>query len=78
MLAPDPDPQPDPDELVQLNIRVPRSLRDQIDARRALVVNKATGKLGVSQAMWLTNAARFALRQHPAPTTAPGRRTARP
>lgn len=50
----------DPDEVVQMNVRVPRSLRDAIDARRAQVRN------GLSQSQYVANAVRFALQHAPA------------
>lgn len=64
--------QPDPDdELVQTNVRIPRGLRNAVDARRAVK--------GLSRDKWVANALRYALSAADrAPTTAPGRRTAPP
>lgn len=66
---------PDPDELIQVNVRIPRALRDEMDARRATVNG------GMSRDKWAAAAFRFALRQ-PKPGTAtptgPGMRTAPP
>lgn len=61
----DPPPEtpatPDHDDpVVQVNVRIPRSLRDAIDARRAVK--------GLSRDKWMANAARFALQS--AATTA--------
>lgn len=74
-----PDPAPDPDELVQTNLRIPRSLRDAIDARRALLPTD-DGR-PVSRDKWAARVFRHALRQ-PAPgtatPTAPGMRVAPP
>ncbi len=61
-----PPPRADPDELVQMNVRVPRRLRDQIDSRR--------GPLSMSRDKWVANALRWALRQPPVPAA---RRTPR-
>jgi hypothetical protein len=47
-------PEPDPDELVQMNVRVPRKLRDEIDERR--------GKLRLSRDKWVVRALGFALK----------------
>lgn len=58
-------PRPDPDELVQMNVRVPRSLRDEVDARRA--------RLDLSRDRWVVRALRFALAQPGNP--ARGRKT---
>lgn len=54
------------DPLVQMNVRVPQSLRDQIDARRDLK--------GLSRDRWVTNALSFLLQQTvpTAPYTGPG------
>lgn len=50
-------PARDPgDELVQMNVRVPKSLRDAIDARRA--------SKGLSRDKWCTRALTWALQQH--------------
>lgn len=53
--GPDGPPLPDPDELVQMNVRVPRSLRDELDERR--------GRLDLSRDRWVVNALRWALKQ---------------
>ncbi|UQS95208.1 omega transcriptional repressor [Pseudanabaena phage Pam4] len=50
---PDTPATPDDDPVVQVNVRIPRSLRDAIDARRAVK--------GLSRDRWMANAARFAL-----------------
>lgn len=61
----------DPDDpLVQCNVRLPKSVRDQIDARRAVK--------DMSRDLWVTNAVRFALSQHPGPTLSGTARTAPP
>lgn len=46
----------DDDPLVQMNVRVPKSLRDAIDARRATK--------GLSRDKWVTRALTWALQQH--------------
>lgn len=48
-------PDDDPDPIVQMNVRVPLSLRNEIDARR--------GNLKLSRDKWVTRALRFALKQ---------------
>lgn len=70
--APAPDPQPD--DLVQMNVRVPRWLRDDVDARRAQVNG------GISRDKWVARVMEWALRQPTtrAAPTAPGMRTAPP
>ena len=60
-----------PDELVQCNVRIPQSLRDEIDDRRATM--KARTGQRISRDKWLANAARYALQQHP--PSPPGKRT---
>lgn len=73
----EPTPSPDPaSELVQMNVRVPRGLRDAVDARRANVNG------GISRDKWVAKALTFALQQPirrtKPTTTAPGMRTAPP
>lgn len=72
------DDTPDDDPLVQVNVRVRRSLRDRIDQRRATLVDPKT-KRPMSRDRWLANAAKYALE---APTRTPTvntqRRTAPP
>lgn len=66
-------PPPAKPDLVQMNVRVPRELRDQIDARRA--------QKDMSRDKWVANALRFALAQHAAGTpmrATPTKRTAPP
>lgn len=67
------------DPLTQVNIRIPRSLRDAIDARRALLPTD-DGR-PVSRDKWAARVFRHALRQ-PAPgaatPTSPGMRVAPP
>jgi hypothetical protein len=58
-----------PDELVQMNVRVPASLRAEIDERRA-EMRRRTGRK-ISRDQWVANAAKFALQQHP--QSPPGR-----
>lgn len=59
--APGPDGEPaEVEELVQMNVRVPRSLRDAIDARRE--------PLNLSRDKWVARALRWALAQ-PKPST---------
>lgn len=54
------------DPVVQMNVRIPKSLRDRIDARR--------GTKDMSRDLWVTNALRFALDNagRGAPVTPPG------
>lgn len=70
-----PPPDEDPDELVQVNVRIPRWLKNDLDARRATING------GISRDRWAANAFKFALKQ-PRPgaavPTAPGMRTAPP
>lgn len=75
-MAPEPPaaPTPDPDETVQMNVRVKRSIVDQIDARRA--------PLDLSRDKWVARALTWALAQpqpsrHPL-TASTGNRTAPP
>lgn len=73
--AASPEPQPqDRDRLVQVNVRIPAWLRDEIDARRATVNG------GISRDKWAARAFKFALAQPrgQARQTAPGMRTAPP
>lgn len=68
----------DPNELVQMNCRVPRWLRDRIDARRAGMTDPQSDK-PLSRDKWVTNAARYALEApERTPTTNTRRRTAPP
>ena len=71
----EPTPPADtPDDLVQMNVRVPRSLRDRVDERRATVNG------GISRDKWVARALNFALsapRSRPV-RTGPGTRTAPP
>jgi hypothetical protein len=55
VLAPE---QPADDPRVQMNVRLPKSLRDAIDARRAVK--------DMSRDKWVENAVRYALSQHQA------------
>lgn len=65
-----------PDPRVQVNVRLPKALRDEIDARRA--------PLGLSRDEWIKRALTYAMQQRPdrrTPTaivTARGKRTVRP
>lgn len=52
------------EDLVQLNVRVPASLRDRIDARRAEVPN-SKGKAGISRDEWIRRVAKNALDNPP-------------
>lgn len=54
-----------PDPLVQMNVRVPQSLRDDIDARRAAVTDAKTGREGISRDRWVANAIRYAMSTRP-------------
>jgi len=62
----------DPDDRVQMNVRVPRHLRDTIDTRRA--------PLHLSRDAWVSRALTWALQrtQTTSTQTAPGKRTIRP
>lgn len=55
------DPPPDPNELIQMNVRVPRWLRDAVDERRDRV-RDGQGK-ALSRDRWVTRALSFALKQ---------------
>jgi len=79
--APAPEPPADDDPLVQCNVRIPKSLRDAIDARRAALPPTPDGR-PLSRDAWAKRVFTHALRQ-PIPTekpipTAPGLRTAPP
>jgi len=66
------------DELVQMNVRVPRSIRAAIDERRKGLTDPATGR-PLSRDKWVTNAAKYALlAPHRTPTRNTVRRTAPP
>jgi hypothetical protein len=68
----------DPNELVQMNVRVPRWLRERVDTRRAGMTDPTSDK-PLSRDKWVVNAVKFAL---DAPTRTPTgdtrRRTAPP
>lgn len=66
-----------PDELVQMNVRVPRSVKAAIDQRRAGLTDPVTGR-PMSRDRWVTNAARYALQAPRRPTGNTQRRTAPP
>lgn len=68
----DPPREEHPDDIVQMNVRVRRGLRDQLDARRAVK--------DMSRDKWVANALQFALNHHPqaAPLTNSVGRTATP
>lgn len=53
--------QPTGPDRVQMNVRLPRDLLEQIDARRAVK--------DLSRDKWVERALRFALDQHPAART---------
>lgn len=74
----EPTPPPaDDDPLVQVNIRIPRSLRDGIDARRALI--ETPDGRQVSRDKWAARVFTHALRMPlPRPTPAPHRRPPSP
>jgi hypothetical protein len=55
------------DELVQMNVRVPRSLRDAVDARRAELAALPRNKGHFSRDRWVTNALTNALTDRGAP-----------
>lgn len=55
-VLPEPPTRAPDDPLVQMNVRVPQSLRDAIDARRAQV-----GPGGLSRDKWVTRALHLAL-----------------
>lgn len=55
----------DNDPLVQMNVRIPQSVRDAADARR--------NQLGLSQSQWIANLILWGLQQPPG-TPADGRR----
>lgn len=69
----------EPDELVQMNVRVPRSVKAAIDARRAGLTDPVTGRQ-MSRDRWVTNAAKYALQapRRPTSSTTTQRRTAPP
>lgn len=80
MTEPAPTPPPDDDPLVQVNVRIPRSLRDRIDARREQLPTD-DGR-PVSRDRWAARVFAHALRQ-PLPgakptQTGPNMRTAPP
>lgn len=54
-----PAPEPAPPRK-QMNVRLPEDLIEAVDARRA--------RKDMSRDLWVENALRFALAQHPAPT----------
>ena len=62
MLEPDEE-----DPLVQMNVRVPRSVVDQVNTRRA--------ESGLSQSKWVTRALKFTLAQPRVQPKRPGRPT---
>lgn len=70
--------EPDPNELIQTNVRMPRWVRDRIDARRANMTDPHTDK-PLSRDKWVTNAALLAL-EYPGrtPTTNTTRRRTAP
>jgi hypothetical protein len=71
-------PADDPNELVQMNCRVPRWLRDRIDNRRAGLTDPKTDR-PLSRDKWVINAAKYALEApERTPTTNTRRRTAPP
>lgn len=77
MLPPE-DHTPDPNDIVQVNVRVPRWVRDRIDARRAGMTDPATDR-PLSRDKWVMNAALYALDAPTrTPTGATRRRTAPP
>jgi TfoX/Sxy family transcriptional regulator of competence genes len=68
----------DPNDLVQMNVRVPRWLRDRADQRRATMTDAATER-PLSRDKWVANAMRYALEAPDrTPTGSTRRRTAPP
>ena len=56
----DPPAQPTKVPRVQMNVRIPEDLRDEVDARRA--------RKDMSRDLWVERALRFALAYGPGPT----------
>ena len=67
-ILPDPPARAPDDPLVQMNVRIPTSLRDAIDRRRASI-----GPTGLSRDKWVTRALTLALRVSTPIRTAGGR-----
>lgn len=66
------------DPLVQMNVRVPRSIREQVDARRAELALRPENNGHFSRDKWVTNAIRYALDTKATVTGEAGARTATP
>lgn len=72
-----PPEESESDPLVQMNVRVRKSTRDRIDARRKGRIDPKTGR-PLSRDRWVENAAIYALDAPNRPTSNTIRRTAPP
>lgn len=66
------------DELVQMNVRVPRSLREAIDARREELAARPENNGHFSRDRWVTNAIRNVLDSRTTSTATPPHRRGTP